>query len=103
MELWPFSQGEIDGAPDGFVDALFAYADSGALPTHHSDVGRAEYADRVVRGGFPEAVARPNQDRRERFFDSYVTDLITRPRRRDRVAHRGGRRSRSATACGRCR
>jgi hypothetical protein len=24
IELWPLSQGEIDGAPDGFVDAVFA-------------------------------------------------------------------------------
>ena len=23
IELWPFSQGEIDGTPDGFVDAIF--------------------------------------------------------------------------------
>ncbi len=23
IELWPLSQGEIDGAPDGFVDAAF--------------------------------------------------------------------------------
>lgn len=78
VELWPFSQGEIDGAPDGFVDAVFACVDTGALPRHNSTVGRAEYADRVVRGGFPEAVARTGQARRERFFDSYVTDLITR-------------------------
>src|SRR5688572_2173098 len=23
IELWPFSQGEIDGTPDGFIDAAF--------------------------------------------------------------------------------
>ena len=23
VELWPFSQGEIDGTPDGFVDQIF--------------------------------------------------------------------------------
>ncbi len=23
IELWPFSQGEVDGGPDGFVDAVF--------------------------------------------------------------------------------
>jgi predicted AAA+ superfamily ATPase len=36
-----------------------------------------EYAERIVRGGFPEAVAR-TATRGERFFDSYVGDLITR-------------------------
>jgi predicted AAA+ superfamily ATPase len=24
IELWPFSQGEIDETPDGFIDAVFA-------------------------------------------------------------------------------
>ena len=72
-ELWPFSQGEIDGAADGFVDAIFQAGDALA---HTSTVSRAEYAERVVRGGFPEAIARTNAHRRERFFDSYVADLI---------------------------
>jgi len=26
IELWPLSQGEIDGVPDGFIDAVFAHA-----------------------------------------------------------------------------
>ncbi len=75
IELWPFSQGEIDGLPDGFVDA--AFADPGALH-HTSAVSRGDYAERIVRGGFPEAVARANPARRERFFDSYVADLVAR-------------------------
>jgi len=25
IELWPFSQGEIDGRPDGFIDSAFEY------------------------------------------------------------------------------
>ncbi|MEO3810527.1 ATP-binding protein [Sphaerisporangium sp. B11E5] len=75
IELWPFSQGEIDGTPDRFVDALFTH---GPDLRHTSAVTRTEYADRVVRGGFPEAIARTNPRRRERFFDSYVADLIAR-------------------------
>ncbi|WP_326636818.1 ATP-binding protein [Streptosporangium sp. NBC_01755] len=75
IELWPFSQGEIDGTADGFVDAIFAEPEN----LHHtSGVSRAEYAERLVRGGFPEAVSRPNIRRRERFLDSYVADLIAR-------------------------
>jgi len=75
VELWPFSQGEIDGSPDGFVDAVFTHG-----PDLHvgSTVQRAEYAERVVRGGFPESLARTQPRRRERFFDSYVADLISR-------------------------
>jgi predicted AAA+ superfamily ATPase len=75
IELWPFSQGEIDEQPDGFIDAIFTH---GPDLRHTSQVGRAEYADRIVRGGFPEAVARTSPLRRQRFHDSYVADLIAR-------------------------
>jgi len=75
IELWPFSQGEIDGSPDAFVDAVFAH---GPDVHHESDQTREHYAERIVRGGFPEAVARGNPRRRRRFLDSYVDDLITR-------------------------
>lgn len=74
VELWPFSHGEIDGRPDGFIDAIFAH---GPELAHTSTSGRRDYAARLTRGGFPEAVAREGR-RRERFFDSYVADLITR-------------------------
>ncbi|NNH69916.1 ATP-binding protein [Nocardia uniformis] len=75
IELWPFSQGEIDGAADRFVDAVFEHGDQ---LRHESAVPRAEYAERVVRGGFPEAIARTNDRRRRTFFNSYVGDLIAR-------------------------
>ena len=75
IELWPLSQGEIGGAPDRFVDAIF---EQGEALAHGSAVSRQEYAERVVRGGFPEALARTNPRRRERFLDSYVADLVAR-------------------------
>lgn len=75
IELWPFSQGEIDSLPDGFIDAVFA---AGPDLRHESQVSRPEYAERIVRGGFPEAVKRENPKRRQRFHDSYVADLIAR-------------------------
>lgn len=75
IELWPFSQGEIEGRRDSFVDAVFADGDGLG---HTSSVSRNDYVERVTRGGFPEAIARTNPRRRERFFDSYTTDLITR-------------------------
>jgi predicted AAA+ superfamily ATPase len=75
IELWPLAQGEIDGTADRFVDAVF---DQGEALTHESGVSRQEYAERIVRGGFPEALARTNPRRRERFFDSYLADLVAR-------------------------
>jgi predicted AAA+ superfamily ATPase len=74
IELWPLSQGEIDGASDSFVDAIFA---RGTDLAHTSAQTRADYIDRIVRGGFPEAIARTGR-RRERFLDSYVADIINR-------------------------
>jgi hypothetical protein len=75
VELWPFSQGEIDGTPDGFIDAVFRL---GPDVRHESEITRAEYADRLVRGGFPEAVARTDPRRRGRFLDPYVQSLVDR-------------------------
>jgi predicted AAA+ superfamily ATPase len=74
IELWPFSQGEMTGGPDRFVDAAFR---RGPRVNHSSDLRRKDYLERVVIGGFPEAVRRTAR-RRAAFFDSYLTTLIER-------------------------
>lgn len=74
IELWPLSQGEIDGAPDGFIDAVFA--DPLGLQIS-SDLVKADYAERIARGGFPEAVIR-DERRRASFLRNYVADLVNR-------------------------
>lgn len=74
IELWPLSQGEIDGRPDGFVDAAF---EAGADLHHSGGQTRTDYVNRVVRGGFPEAIGREAR-RREAFFDNYVADIVNR-------------------------
>jgi uncharacterized protein len=75
IELWPFSQGEIDSTADSFIDTMFRL---GPDLRHESTVTRADYADRVVRGGLPEAVARSDPRRRGRFLDGYVQNLVDR-------------------------
>jgi predicted AAA+ superfamily ATPase len=74
VELWPFAQGEIDGAPDRFVDAIFSPL---AELSTSASLDRADYIERIVRGGFPEAVERVGR-RRARFFESYARDIIDR-------------------------
>ncbi len=74
VELWPFSQGEIDRSPDGFVDAAFA---RGPALSRTSTLRKRDYLERAVRGGFPEAVRRSPR-RRAAIFDSYLTSLIER-------------------------
>jgi len=74
IELWPFSQGEIEGRPDRFVDAAFRY---GPDLDHSSTAKRRDYLDRIVVGGFPEAVRRTSR-RRPAFFDAYLQTLVER-------------------------
>jgi predicted AAA+ superfamily ATPase len=74
VELWPFSQGEIDRRPDAFIDAAFAH---GPALSRTSGLRKRDYLERVVRGGYPEAVRRSSR-RRAAFFDSYLTSLIER-------------------------
>jgi uncharacterized protein len=76
IELWPLSQGEIDGTPDGFVDVAFSRGSDAALPA--CELTKRDYVGRALRGGYPEAVRRDPGRRRARFFDSYITDLVTR-------------------------
>jgi len=74
VELWPFSQGEIDHSPDAFVDAAFA---RGPALSRTSTLRKRDYFERVTRGGYPEAVRRSPR-RRAASFDSYLTNLIER-------------------------
>jgi uncharacterized protein len=76
VELWPLSQGEVDGTSDGFIDAIFT--DGPELVVEQSNLHRADYVERALRGGYPEAVRRTDPRRRRRFFDSYLADLIAR-------------------------
>nr|WP_244933117.1 AAA family ATPase [Micromonospora tulbaghiae] len=75
VEHCPFFKGELDAAPDGFVDAVFTL---GAHLRHESDVTGSDYAARIVRGGLPEATTRAEPRRRQRFLDTYVQALIDR-------------------------
>ncbi|GAA3444911.1 ATP-binding protein [Planomonospora venezuelensis] len=76
IELWPFSQGEIEDGVDGFAEAVFHLADA-PLPVLPGD-SRRSLSLRIARGGFPEAVARSDPRRRRRFLASYVSTLIDR-------------------------
>jgi predicted AAA+ superfamily ATPase len=76
IELFPLSQGEIDGEPDGFVDAVFAHGTG--LRAKPSELRRRDYLDRAARGGYPEAVRRATPRRRTQFFRSYLDDIMSR-------------------------
>lgn len=74
LTLWPFSQAELSERRSRFLDAAFA----GETPeADNPPIGRAAYADRVVCGGFPEAI-RADTARRRRFFAGYVDSILGR-------------------------
>ncbi|MEU5259994.1 ATP-binding protein [Amycolatopsis sp. NPDC021455] len=76
IELFPLSQGEIDGKPDGFVDAAFAHGSR--LRGEPSELRRRDYLALAARGGYPEAVRRTTPRRRDQFFRSYLDDIMSR-------------------------
>lgn len=86
VELWPFSQGEIDHCPDAFIDAAFAM---GPSLSRTSAMRKRDYLERAVRGGFPEAMRRSPR-RRAAFFESYLTILIERDVREITAIERRG-------------
>jgi predicted AAA+ superfamily ATPase len=74
LTLWPLTQGELAGRREQFLTRLFA----DEPPTiHDAPVGRHEYAEMMLTGGFPEARERP-LPARSMFFSSYVDSIVER-------------------------
>ncbi len=74
VNLWPLSQGEIERREETFVDRLF----TGDPPRLSGEPqGRTAHAERVVRGGFPDARRRTDRQR-GRYFDSYLQAIFSR-------------------------
>jgi len=71
LELWPFSQGELGGRADRFIDRLF---DAPRDLLRSGDLSRRELIERIVVGGFPESIGR-SSSRRRAWFDDYVTTV----------------------------
>jgi uncharacterized protein len=75
LTLWPFSQGEIEGHCEGFVDACFAPAFG---PRPQDDSGWPAVVTRIVRGGYPEVLTRRDDARQRAWFGAYVTTMLDR-------------------------
>jgi predicted AAA+ superfamily ATPase len=76
FELWPFTQGELDGTPDGFLATAFGSPDVLA-DAEPSDLTTAHYLERVCAGGFPEALSIPTRSRRT-WFRNYIRTVTER-------------------------
>ncbi len=70
--LWPLSQGEIAGARETFIQTLF---NEKILP-HIESLPWQDLLQRMLRGGYPEAVRRKDLDRRKSWFQSYLIAVL---------------------------
>lgn len=77
LTLWPFSQGELQGTKETFVDALFSHKPV-VWVGKQTPVKRAQLFESVLLGGYPLAVARQSAARRDAWFQSYVMTMLQR-------------------------
>ena len=74
LSLMPLAQGEIEGGAANWVDAAF----EGALLEAKVFALGDELAGRVLRGGYPEAIARNASRRRVAWARQYIDAIIQR-------------------------
>lgn len=77
LDLWPFSQGEIDTGPDQFIDLAFSRPEE----LRNADppiLSRAEVMERVATGGFPPIHELGTARLRSAWFADYRRTLIQR-------------------------
>jgi predicted AAA+ superfamily ATPase len=75
LTLQPLSQDELAGRHGIFPDRLFA-GNAWQEPPHIAD--RISICRSIVRGGFPEAIARSDNERRAVWYRNYVSTLLQR-------------------------
>ena len=74
FHLWPFSQGEIEGRIESFLDGLFRKD----LPkSSHPGEEKARILTRALKGGFPEPLTR-SKSRASDWFRSYLAMILQR-------------------------
>lgn len=75
VELHGFSQGELAGHAERFIDRLLA---GDQFFDHTSTLGRSDYLERAAAGTYPEALSRPVGRRRNQWLDNYVNRIVER-------------------------
>ena len=72
--LLPLSQSEIEGQSANWLDCVF----SGRIPQPTAQAHSVNLVDRVLRGGYPEALSRPTSRRRIAWARQYLDALLQR-------------------------
>jgi predicted AAA+ superfamily ATPase len=75
VEVLPLSMGERHGTTEGFIDAVFQGTSPADLPA--SKLRRADYAELIALGGFPELVLGPATPRLRRTWCQSYLNTVT--------------------------
>jgi uncharacterized protein len=71
--LLPFAQAELAGTPGHFIDRIFA----GELPKASGGYD-VSLMQRVLKGGYPEALLRKSEARRQAWYEDYLSLILDR-------------------------
>jgi hypothetical protein len=77
LTLWPFSQGEMEGVQENFIDRLFSPGEAN-WAAQEQKLSRAALFERVLAGGYPPVLERKSAARRASWFESYVLTILQR-------------------------
>jgi uncharacterized protein len=77
ITMWPFSQGELRGIRENFIDTLLNDA-AALVSATPSSTARASYEQMIVAGGFPIALSQPSRADRDRWFKDFITMIVQR-------------------------
>lgn len=75
ITLLPFAQAELAGTPGDLLERLF---DGAALPAVTRPVVGDALMERVLKGGYPEALRRTSAGRRQAWLEDYVALILDR-------------------------
>jgi uncharacterized protein len=74
IPLFPLSAGELAGHGEGFISLLF----DGIIGQSRLRRDKADLAETLERGGYPEALQRSSNERRSAWFGSYISTILQR-------------------------
>ena len=74
LQMLPLARAEVEGRTPSFLERLF----EGKLQNQRKAVVGDDLVHAVLVGGFPEAIARKSERRRQDWARSYLTSILTR-------------------------
>lgn len=74
IQMLPLARGEIENRTPNFLESLF----KGRLQSQRDAVVGDNLVQLVLRGGFPEALSRDSERRRQDWARAYLTSILTR-------------------------